>query len=85
MIQNKIYCVKTQKVCGYLNIASGAPGVAGDIHRKKTQQQNRPQTIQSSKEARKTTRKKTSKIPNTTYDVMQELIPTDNQTPEAYY
>lgn len=85
MIQNKIYCVKIQKVCGYLNIASGAPGVAGDIHRKKTQQQNRPQTIQSSKEARKTKRKKTSKIPNTTYDVMQELIPTDNQTPEAYY
>lgn len=61
MIQNKIYCVKTQKVYGYLNIASGAPGVAGDIHRKKTQQQNRPQTIQSSKEARKTKSKKTPK------------------------
>lgn len=75
--------MKTQKVCGYLNIASGAPGVAGDIHRKKNT--TIKQTTNHTKQQRGTQNKKSknSKIPNTTYDVMQELIPTDNQTPEA--
>lgn len=43
------------------------------------------QTTNHTKQQRGTQNKKSknSKVPNTTYDVMQELIPTDNQTPEA--